>query len=59
MTPAQVLTLITFLDELFSLGGKLIDAAIQKAPELITTPLPDLDAMDKAREDALDRTKNG
>ena len=59
MTSAEVLALITFLDELFSLGGKLVEAALQKAPELITTPLPDLDAMDKAREDALDRTKNG
>ena len=52
MTPAEVLALITFLDELFNLGGKLVEAALQKAPELITTPLPELTDMDKARSDA-------
>jgi len=57
MDPASVLALITFLDNLFSLGGKLLEAAIQKEPTLLTTPLPDLSEMDKAREDALNKIK--
>lgn len=52
MDPASVLALITFLDELFNLGGTLVQAAIQKEPTLLTTPLPDLTDMDKARSDA-------
>ncbi len=55
MSPATVLALIGFLDDLFQLGGKLISAAIEKKPELKIEPLPTLDDMDKAREDALKR----
>jgi hypothetical protein len=50
-----VLALLTFLDNLFGLAGKLVEAATQKHPELNTKPLPDLSAMDKAREDAVKR----
>lgn len=56
MSAEAVIALLGFLDEMFSLGGKLVAAAMQKHPELRTDPLPDLSDMDKAREDALKRT---
>jgi len=52
---ADVLTLLSSLDELFGLAGKLIEAAQGKHPELVTTPLPDLSEMDRAREEAIKR----
>lgn len=55
MTPEQVFTLVKFLDTLFNLGGKLLEAAIQKEPSLVTEPLPDLSAMDDARQTAIDK----
>ncbi len=56
MTPVEVLALVQFLDDLFILGGQLVDAAKAKHPELDMAPLPDLAEMDKAREDAIKRT---
>jgi len=55
MNPAAIISLLTFLDTLFKLGGQLVEAAIQKAPELNITPLPDLKEMDKVRQDRLDQ----
>jgi hypothetical protein len=55
MSIADVLSLLKFLDDLFSLGGKLVAAARQTHPELNVEPLPDL-AMDAARDDAVKRT---
>jgi len=52
MKPAEIITLLTFLDELFNLGGKLIIAAIQKNPELQVEPLPELQ-IDLARAQAI------
>jgi hypothetical protein len=52
---SDVMTLLKFLDGLFSLGGKLVEAAQGRHPELVITPLPDLAALDKARQDAIRR----
>ncbi len=52
MNPTEIIDLITFLDVLFSLGGKLIEAAIQKEPILSLTPLPILKDLDLARSEA-------
>lgn len=53
MTPAAIMILLSILDNVFSLGGKLITIALEAAPELKTEPLPVLDEMDKARVEAL------
>ena len=55
MSRTEVVSLLSFLDTLFSLGGKLISAAMEKKPELKIEPLPSLEDMDKARADALKR----
>lgn len=55
MTPEAVIALITFLDNLFKLGGNLIQAAVQKEPVLNVTSLPDLTDVDQARKDAIIR----
>jgi hypothetical protein len=54
---SDVMTLLKFLDGLFSLGGRLVEAAQGKHPELVITPLPDLAALDNARRDALKRVQ--
>jgi len=56
MTPAAIIALISFLDDLFNLGGTLIQAAIQKEPVLETAVLPDLTDVDQARQDAVTKT---
>lgn len=56
MSAAGVLALLGFLDEFFNLGGKLVEAAIQKHPELRTDPLPGVEDLDQARDDARKRT---
>ena len=55
MTPAEVVALIGFLDELFSLGGQLVQAALDKKPELKLDRIPDLTEMEQSRKDALNR----
>lgn len=55
MNIKDVFLLLQFLDNVFELGGKLLAVAMEKEPILKTTPLPVLDEMDKARQDALDR----
>lgn len=55
MNIKDVFILLQFLDNIFELGGKLLAVAIEKAPILKTDPLPTLDDMDKARQEALDR----
>ncbi|APR87761.1 hypothetical protein A7982_13110 [Minicystis rosea] len=50
-----MLALITLLDHLFQLGGRLVAAAQERRPELDLTPLPTLDDMDAARSDAVRR----
>jgi len=55
MRLSDVMALLKFLDGLFGLAGKLIEAAQGKHPELVTTPLPDLSEMDRAREEAIKR----
>lgn len=57
MTSAEVITLLKFLDNVFQLGGKLIETAIQKTPQLRTDPLPNLSEMEQARRDAISRIK--
>ena len=54
---SEIIQLIGYLDDLFILGGKLIEAAVQKKPELQLEPLEDLSDMDKARREAIDRIK--
>jgi len=58
MTTGEITNLLIFLDDLFQLGGKLLEAAIVKTPELQTAQLPDLQEMDQARNDALNRIRN-
>jgi len=58
MSVQEVLVLLQFLDDLFELGGKMVAVAQGKHPELVTTPLPDLAEMDKAREAAIKRTSD-
>ena len=55
MTPSEVLALLTLLDHLLQLGGRLVTAAKERRPELDLTPLPTLDEMDAARKDAAAR----
>lgn len=59
MIPANavksVIDLLLVLDPLFELGGKLVEEAMKKAPELNAAPVPDLGEMDAARADALKR----
>lgn len=57
MTPAEVLALITLLDTVFQLGGRLVDAAVKEKPILVLDPLPDPVDLDTARSEALDRLR--
>jgi len=50
-----VIELLTVLDPLFELGGKLIEEAMKQAPELNQAPVPALEEMDAARAGALKR----
>ncbi len=59
MNLQEILQLLRFLDDLFTLGGKLVEAAKAKHPELNTTPLPDLSEMDEARKEATKRASGG
>lgn len=54
-----VVALLSALDPLFQLGGKLIEEAMKRAPELKLAPLPDLAEMDAARAAAVERAKEG
>lgn len=49
MTPAEVIAMLTVLDTLFSLGGKLVAAAKQQHPAL-REPMPDIRAKVEAAE---------
>ncbi len=49
MTSAQIMELLVFLDDLFKLGGQLLQSAIQKSPELLNSPLPELSLLEKTR----------
>lgn len=52
----EVLGLLSTLDTLLELGGKLLSLAKQEAPELNQKPVDDEgDAMDRARAEALRR----
>lgn len=55
MTPSEIMSLLSFLDDMFQLGGKLIMAALTRSPKLNTEQLPMLDTMDQARDEALVR----
>jgi len=61
MATVAVDVLLVFLqnaDKVFALGGELVGMFQEKMPELITTPLPNLDEMDKARDDAEKRVED-
>lgn len=55
MNPAEIIALLSFLDTLFSLGGKLLESALEKAPILKIDALPDLLEMKNARDEAIKR----
>lgn len=55
MTAAEVIALLGFLDEMFQLGGKLVEAALQQKPQLQLDSLPNLSKTEQSRIDALSR----